>query len=276
MRPTNKKIGEILIENNFITPQILNEALEYQKKFGIGVTQYLIAYGYIDEEELAKCISTQFGFPYLPLRVYNIPDAIIDLVPVRIVEKYWLIPIDKVGDILTVVMANPIDPEAIREVGKASGCNVQPFVGILSDIIKAIEHYYHIIVEDDKLKKHKIVPLFIDTRVYKGIERRKSVRLNAKLDIRFPVQDLYKKSKTKNVSLNGFLFESENILPIGSYVTFEINLPKEFCPTPLAAVAQIARVIPLQNKKFDIGARLIKMPKEDITTLIQYCRAHEE
>jgi len=276
MKSKKRKIGEVLLENKLITPEILKEALDYQSKYGGGLTQYLIAYGYINEEELAKCISAQFGYPYLPLRVYDIPDEIIKLVPVDVAERYWLVPVDRIKNILTVVMSDPLDEDAIKEVERISGYSVQPFVGLLSDIIKAIEYYYNIIIEDDRLKKHKLAPLFINVNGYKGFERRKSVRLKTFLDIHFPVQDLYKKSSTKDISLHGLLFESDNILPINSYVVIQINLPKDFCPTPLATVAQIARVIPLKNNKFDIGVKIIRMPKEDVNMLLRYARLHEE
>ncbi|MBI4974682.1 MAG: PilZ domain-containing protein [Candidatus Omnitrophica bacterium] len=265
-----RKIGEILIENGLITPDILNEALQYQNKFGGNITQYLIAYNYVTEEGVAKCVSMQFGFPYLPLNFYNIPDEVVDLVPIDIAQRHWLMPVDRVKNILTVVMANPLDDKAIEEVEKITGCSVQPFVGLLSDIIKAIERYYNIIIEDRGLKDQKAAPLFIETKTYKGIEHRKSVRLKAKINIHFPVQEQYKKSSTKDVSLQGFLFESENILPIGAYVLLEIDVPEEINPAPIAAVVQVVRVVPLGNKRFDIGARMVKIPKEDAATIIKY------
>lgn len=276
MKPQRKKIGKILLENKFITEDLLNEALEYQRKTGVGITQYLIAYGYINEDELAKCISEQFRLPYLPISVYKISDRIIKLLPVDIVEKYWLIPLDMFQDTLTVVMSDPFDIEAIEEVEKITGYKVQPFVGTLSDIIKAIENYYHIVIEDKRLKKEKAPPLFIDTKAYKGFERRKSVRLKAKIEIHFPVQKFYKRSITKDVSLGGLLFESDSILPIGSYLILQINLPKEFSPYPIAAVAQVVRVVPLINNKFDIGVRLIKILKEDAQAIIAFARTHEK
>ena len=149
-------------------------------------------------------------------------------------------------------------------------------MGIFSDIIKAIEHYYNVVIHDKKLKREKEAPLFIDTRAYKGFERRKSVRIKAKVDIHFPIQEFYKKSKTKDISLHGFLFEAENILPLNSYITIQIDLPEEFSAVPIAAVVQVARVIPLKNKKFDIGVKLINIPKENIGTLIKYARMHEK
>lgn len=274
MAGKSKRIGEILIENNLITKQALDMALEHQKKYGGNITQYLIAYDFIKEEDLAKCISIQFGYPYLPLRTYDIPKEIIKLIPANIAEKYWLIPVDRIGNILTVVMADPLDDKAIEEVEKITSCAVQPFVGILSDIVKAIEHYYEIYIDNAELKKGKSkAPLFISTKEYAGFEHRKSIRIKADIMVHFPVQDTYKKSETKNVSMHGFLFESANALPIGSYIIMEIDLPEGFNPYPIAAVVQVVRVVPLSNKRFDIGVKMVNIPKEDADKIIRYAIA---
>jgi len=276
MLSKRRKIGEILIENGFITKRILDEALEYQKKYGGNITQYLVAYSYVTEEDVAKCLTQQFGYPYLPLRAYDIPSHIIELIPANVAERYWLIPADRIENIITVVMVDPLDEKAIEEVEKITSCKVQPFVGILSDIIKAIERYYSIYIENRELMREgAIAPLFISAGAYKGLEHRRSIRLSTRIAVHFPAQDLYKSSETKNVSMHGFLFESPNILPVGSFVV-EINLPSEFSPYPIAAVMQVVRAIPLENKKFDIAVKTINMSRDDADRIIRYALRRKE
>lgn len=271
-----QKIGEILLAHNFITKEILDKALEYQKTTNCNIAQYLLANGYIKQEQLAQCLCTQFGIPYLPLSSYNISDEMIGLVPVEIAQKYWLIPIEKLGNFLTVVMADPLDTKAIKEVEQVTGCKVRPFVGILSEIIDALEGYYKVEVKDKELRIGRTLPLFIDTQSYKGPERRRSVRYNAKIDIHFAVENHYKKSKTKDVSQDGFFFESDIALTIGSLLTIQVDLPKEFSPLPIAAIVQVARIVPQDDEKFGIGVKLIKISRQELDTIIKYSSTHEE
>jgi len=271
-----KRIGEILLESKFITEDMLNEAIEYQEKFGGGITQYLLTFGYVSEEDLAQCVSSQFGFPYLPLRLYSIPKEIIKLIPADIAKKYWLIPVDKVGDVLTVVMADPLDTQAIKKVEVITGCKVHPFVGLLSDIIEEIERYYNVSIEEKRLIHGGGAPLFIDIKAYKGVERRKSIRIKAKIDIYLPSEGQYKKYRTKDVSPNGFLIESEHVLPIGSYSAVQIDLPAKFYSQPIATVMQVSRVVPLENSRFDIGLRFLRITKEDLKLILEYARKHKE
>lgn len=274
--PKKKKIGQILLEHKLITEDILKEALSHQDKFGTSLTQYLLQSRYLAEEDLAKCISIQFGFPYLPLETYEIPQEIIQLLPRDIVQKYLLIPIDKIDNVITVVMADPADTAVIHEIENITSCRIQPFVGIISDIVKAIEKYYSVTIAGMAFKSGSSIPLSFDDNKYNGSERRRSVRLDAKIDIHFPLQEYYNKSQTKNVSFHGFLFQSEKMLPVGSYVVLEVNLPKEISVSPISAVVKIVRVTQLESGKFDIGAEMVKIREEDAHLIIKYARHSQE
>ncbi|MCX5667754.1 MAG: PilZ domain-containing protein [Candidatus Omnitrophica bacterium] len=271
-----KKIGEILIANGLIDKKVLDEALAHQKRCGGNITQYLIAQGYLKEEDLAKCISVQFGYPYLPLRAYDIPADIVKLVPAAIVKKFWLMPIDKIQNIITLVMADPFDEEALNEVEKATGCKVQPFVGILSDILKAIEKYYGINVGYEELKKDReAAPLFIAKEKYTGVERRRSLRIHAKIAVHFPLQNEYKESYIKDVSMHGLFFESTNMLPIGSVLEMKIELPKNISPHPIPVVAKVTRTAELPNKSFGVGVEIIRVATEDLEKITNYASSQQ-
>ena len=271
-----KKIGEILLKYNFITKDILDAAVEYQKQYGGSITQYLLFYGYINESQLTQCLCTQFGIPYLPLASYDIPEEIIKLVPVDIAEKYWVIPVNKQGNFLMVVMADPLDTNAAKKVEEVTGLKVMPFVGIFSEIIAALEVYYNIIIKQKESESKKTIPFFIDTKTYKGLERRDAVRFKTRIDVSFPAEDHYKKSVIKNVSRGGFLFNSDSALPIGSLVTLEIHLPREFSPLPIAVITQVVRVTLLADNKFEIAVKTIKISKQELATIIDYASTHKE
>jgi hypothetical protein len=266
-----KKIGEVLIENKYITSAMLEEALEHQKKHGGSLTQYLIAHNFVTEEDVAKCVSVQLGVPYLQLQHYTIDEFVIKLIPKVIVEKYWVVPVDLMKNTLTVVMMDPLDHEAIREVEKITGYSVQPFVGLISEIVKAIAEHYSIELKYSP-DTHHGPPLSVpkEKGYYDGPEHRRSIRLPSNITVHFPDQDHYKLSKTKDVSCHGLLFESDNALPVGSFITLEVDLPKEYSPYPIAAVVQVARIVLREDKKFDIGVRVVKASKDDLETIISY------
>ncbi|MFH1355436.1 MAG: hypothetical protein ABIH19_04745, partial [Candidatus Omnitrophota bacterium] len=220
-----QKIGDILLAKGIITQEVLDKALEYSKQYARSITQYLLHYGHVEESELAECLCVQFGIPYLPLMSYDISQKVIDLVPVDLVEKYWLIPVDRQGETLMVVMIDPLDEEAIQEVGKAAGLKVIPFVGIPSEVMSALEAYYKVSISINKGEEKKNLPFFIDTKYYRGVERRQAIRFKTEIEVHFPVQGAYKKSITKDISRDGISFLSEKVIPIGEVLPIEIDLP---------------------------------------------------
>jgi type IV pilus assembly protein PilB len=141
-RVSTKQLGELLIERKIITGEHLQKALDYQKVNGGLVGEILVQLGFANEEDIAQVLTAQYGFPYLPLGNYDIDTDVINIVPVQVARQYCLIPIDKIGNNLTVAMSNPLNTQAIEDVETISKCIVQAFVSTTSDIRKAIERCY--------------------------------------------------------------------------------------------------------------------------------------
>ena len=141
-RIITKRIGEVLLERGLITRKKLEEALAHQKDHGGLMGQVLIKLGMVTEEDVALALTAQYGFPYLPLDNYEIDVALTSLIPERIAREYCLIPIDRIGNALTVAMADPSNTEAIEDLELLTGSTVQAFVSTPSTILRAIERYY--------------------------------------------------------------------------------------------------------------------------------------
>ena len=141
-RIITKRIGELLLERNVITQVQLDKALTQQKASGGLMGQILIQLGFVAEEEIALALTAQYGFPYLPLDNYEIDAGLTSVVPVESALKYCLMPIDRIGNALTLAMADPSNLQAIEEIELLTKCVVQTFVSTPSAIAKAIEKYY--------------------------------------------------------------------------------------------------------------------------------------
>lgn len=141
-RIITKQLGEVLIEHGIINQNHLDKALAIQKEKGGLIGEILVELGVAKEEDIAQALTVQYGFPYLPLNNYEISPEIAVLIPARVARQYLLIPIDKIGNNLTVAMSNPLNIQAVEDVELLSNCKVQLFVSTSSDIKKAIERYY--------------------------------------------------------------------------------------------------------------------------------------
>lgn len=131
-----------MIERNIINRAQLEKALMLQRERGGLIGEILVELGFVREEDIAQALTAQYGFPYLPLGSYEINSDIVNIVPVRVARQYLLIPIDKIGNNLTLAMSNPLNIQAIEDVEMITNCSVQTFVSTASDIKKAIEKHY--------------------------------------------------------------------------------------------------------------------------------------
>lgn len=137
-----KKLGQILIEQGVLTHENLEKALAVQKKESGLLGEILIRLKMVKEEDIVIALATQFNFPYLAVQNFTINPEAIKTVPAALAVEYTFIPIDKVHSILTVVMADPSNQEAIRQIESLTACRVQAFVGTVSEIEDAVTKNY--------------------------------------------------------------------------------------------------------------------------------------
>ncbi len=141
-RVITKTIGQLLLEKGVIKQAQLDEALKIQKEKGGLLGQILAVLGYVTEEQIMQAITVQYGFPYLPLSNYDMDENAIKLVPENVARQYCLIPIDKIGNMVTIAMADPLNTQAIEDIELLTNSSVQIFVSTAMDIKQAIDKSY--------------------------------------------------------------------------------------------------------------------------------------
>ena len=141
-RINNKPLGELLLDRGIINQSQLDQGLVLQREKGGLIGEILVELGFVKEDDIAQALTAQYGFPYLPLGNYDVDMDITNIIPGRVARQYLLVPIDKIGNNLTLAMSNPLNVQAIEDVELLSGCSVQTFVSTSSDIKRAIEKYY--------------------------------------------------------------------------------------------------------------------------------------
>lgn len=139
-----KRIGEILIEHGALTEEKLQKALEVQKREGGLIGEILIRIGFVREEDVVVALAAQFGYPYLPIQNFKVNPFAVKCLPAEIAMKHCIIPVDKVHNVLTIVMSDPTNEKAKEEAAAASGCHVQVYVSMASEIQKVIYREYRL------------------------------------------------------------------------------------------------------------------------------------
>jgi len=152
---TNKRIGDILIEQGLITSQQLKEALEMQKNGSSKrLGEIFVETGAINKEELYNILQYVYESEYVDLSNYVIDPEVISLISEKAALRFKLIPISKNNDELTIAMANPLDVYAIDFIRDHTKIKkIKTLLASEEDVISAITNYYEMGEYDDIIEK---------------------------------------------------------------------------------------------------------------------------
>jgi hypothetical protein len=282
-------MGELLIERKIITPEELSLGLEEQKKKGGYLSQHLIALGFATELDIATCLSNQYNFAYLPLKNYIILPDMLELIPLKWVKIYTLIPVDKVCNVLSVAMADPLNEGVIQMLHQITNCDIQLFISTYSELNEAINRYFgdklrdlkEVYLDTKDLGKIKTANEFIQTKAYRGRERREYVRINKELDIHYYFYGKTFQTKTKNISYGGVCFISNIFIPLDTNLACKIYLKDG--QHPVDVVMNILRVQPedtaqikgseeVSDKDYEVSGMFDFITAEDRESLISFLK----
>src|SRR5260370_10644466 len=118
------RIGELLLKEKRITPDQLQEALNYQKANGGKLGHNLVKMGFVKDEEITSLLSKQYGVPSINLTQFEIDPAVVKLIPADTANKYQIIPLSRAGATLTIAMTDPTNDFPMDDVKFMTGYNV--------------------------------------------------------------------------------------------------------------------------------------------------------
>ena len=136
------RIGELLLKEKRITPEQLQEALNFQRQNGGKLGYNLIKLGFVKDEEITALLSKQYGVPSIALAQFEIDPGVIKLVPADTAQKYQIVPLSRAGATLTIAMTDPTNVFAMDDIKFMTGYNVEPVVASETAVIEAIARYY--------------------------------------------------------------------------------------------------------------------------------------
>jgi len=139
---SHPKIGESLKLQGLVTEDQVSEALAEQKREGGKLVETLIRLGHIDIKSVVNFLARQPGIASVELFNYEIPREVVNLVPRSFAIEHEVFPLDRIGKLLTVGMAFPLDINTVQELEDLTGLRVRRVLCSANDIRVAIDQYY--------------------------------------------------------------------------------------------------------------------------------------
>jgi len=140
--PTQKLIGQILIELGKASAKQLDEALAIKKERGGAIGAVLVDLGYCEHADISMALAVQAGMRRVDLDELEVPPEVIEKIDAMTARSYSVIPIEFDLGRLTVALADPNNFRAIDELHTLLGYEITAAVADPAAVGRALDKYY--------------------------------------------------------------------------------------------------------------------------------------
>ncbi|MDD5382536.1 MAG: ATPase, T2SS/T4P/T4SS family [Candidatus Margulisbacteria bacterium] len=138
----SKSLRESLLKSGLLNEGQIKTAIEEGRKSGGTLVKSILKRNLVNEDALISFLEKEMDIPRVDLATYLVDKKVINLVPYATAKKYLIMPLFKVGDVLTVATVDPFDILAFDELRSKSKCDIEPMIASSKDIEQAINSYY--------------------------------------------------------------------------------------------------------------------------------------
>src|SRR5262245_16848712 len=140
MKNLSERIIEVLKETKRLSDEDIQKALAaYAKEEKGKLRDVLVRMGFVSEKELTSLLSMELKIPFLNLAKFKIDPEIGKLIPEKIARKHSLIPTSKIGNTITIAMADPMNIVATDDIAILTKSKVDVVISTEKDIQDALD-----------------------------------------------------------------------------------------------------------------------------------------
>jgi type IV pilus assembly protein PilB len=135
-------LSELIRERNLISAQQLAEIQDEHERTGKSLSQILVDFGLVTEEQLLRAVAEHLNLEFVNMEDVDIPQNVLRLMPANVARMYGAVPVAAVGNLVTVAVLDPFNPQLVEELSFVLGKDVQLAVAPTKQIEEAIARFY--------------------------------------------------------------------------------------------------------------------------------------
>jgi type IV pilus assembly protein PilB len=137
------RLGDVLMQQGLITGEQLAQALAAQREAGgkklLG--ELLVQLNFCAEDDIIRALARNYGVPYAKITPKIVDASVIDSLPRDFLDRHKVLPLFKVGKVLTVAMSEPSNMFLVDEMSQMTGCEIQVVAASAQDIVNTLQSY---------------------------------------------------------------------------------------------------------------------------------------
>ena len=134
-------LGQRLLQEGFITNDQLELALKEQLNTNEKLGEILVKLNFLDPKQLLPILAKHIGVEYVDIDIDNIKEDLLSLIPEDVMRKDAVIPVSKMGNKLSLAMANPTNVFLIDELQLRTKFVIKPVLALKENILEILEQY---------------------------------------------------------------------------------------------------------------------------------------
>ncbi len=138
-----QRIKKVLVKHGALPEERAQEALALAESSGAdSYSELLLEKGYIDERNLLSAVSLETSLPPVDLDKVDFQPEALETINAELATYYCVLPISKLGNVLTLAVGNPFDILKLDDVRTLTNCELRPVVVTERSIRRNIERAY--------------------------------------------------------------------------------------------------------------------------------------
>jgi type IV pilus assembly protein PilB len=135
-------LSELLRERNLVGPDQFRELQEEHERTGKPLSQVIIDFGLVSEEQLLRAVAEHLNLEYLNLEDIDIDKAVLRIMPSSVARMYRAVPVSIAGNTVTVAVMDPYNAQLVGELSFILGKDVQLAVAPSKQIEDTILRFF--------------------------------------------------------------------------------------------------------------------------------------
>ncbi|MDZ4260916.1 MAG: ATPase, T2SS/T4P/T4SS family, partial [Pseudomonadota bacterium] len=144
-RMSDMRLGEVLLDEQLISVDQLDNALQFQKELRTGrrhIGQILVESGLVTPDQLNIALAKKLAIPYVKIENFEIDSSLLGAISVDIALQYKALPLAEIDNSLVVAMVNPLDHAALEALRFNCKRNIESVMASREELDVALSKHY--------------------------------------------------------------------------------------------------------------------------------------
>ncbi|MEZ6017138.1 MAG: hypothetical protein R3F49_18620 [Planctomycetota bacterium] len=123
------RLAEVLHERGIANVDAIRELLQQSREGGMPFCEALVTTNLVPDWDLSRIVCETFSLPFLPVDMLEPNEKVRGELDIKLFRSYQVVPLDRFGQVLTVVMPALVPADVLAMLSAASDLVILPVVG---------------------------------------------------------------------------------------------------------------------------------------------------